>query len=112
MARLKKHELRKKGNREALIAVLGFMRLVTIVLQFYMLITKLITAKRGRRRQGFQINLPPNALQNQVDNLNRLVRGCDKHCHKQLRVNRHVFMRLCHLLTERGLADSRNVLVV
>ncbi|KAI8551067.1 hypothetical protein RHMOL_Rhmol06G0156400 [Rhododendron molle] len=54
----------------------------------------------------------PNYHQHQIDALNRLVHQSDKTCHAQLRVNRHTFMTLCHLLTENGLEAFRNVTVV
>ncbi|XP_057461120.1 uncharacterized protein LOC130751537 [Actinidia eriantha] len=76
-------------------------------LMLYMLI---MDFKRVQRRPCIRVD--PNVYQNQVDALNRLVRGGDKDCHGQLRVNRHTFMRLCHLLEENGLQNSREVTLV
>lgn len=104
MARLTTREQRKKASRKALVAVLCVMRVVNTTLMLYMLIMDLL---RFRQRPRIRVN--PNVYQNQVDALNRLVRGDDKNCHDQLRVNRHTFMRLCHLLEQRGLQDSRDV---
>ena len=51
----------------------------------------------------------PKCLPNQTNALNRLVCGDNKDCHDQLRVNRHIFMRLRHLLEENGLQKSGRV---
>ncbi|KAI8535543.1 hypothetical protein RHMOL_Rhmol10G0182300 [Rhododendron molle] len=50
----------------------------------------------------------PNYYKTQVDAMNRLVNGNEVDCHKQLRVNRHAFFRLCCLRRGVGLGDSRN----
>ncbi|XP_058190739.1 uncharacterized protein LOC131307981 isoform X1 [Rhododendron vialii] len=109
MARLTKRERRKKANRKTLLVVLCMMRVVNTVLQLYLLITDLI-AERHREKPHLRAN--PNYYQHQIDALNRLVRQSDTTCHNQLRVNRHTFMTLCHLLTQNGLEPSRNVTVV
>ncbi|KAI8551052.1 hypothetical protein RHMOL_Rhmol06G0154900 [Rhododendron molle] len=85
------------------------MRLVHTALSLYMLIIDLIN-ERARRRRRIRVN--PNVYQEQIDALNRLVNGSDTDCHDQLRVNRYTFMTLCHLLTQNGLEDSRNVTLV
>lgn len=109
MARITKHERRKKAKREALLGVLCIMRVVHVVIHFYLLIIDLI-GERPRERPRVGAN--PNFYQHQIDSLNRLVRGSDKDCHDQLRVNRHTFMTLCQLLEQGGLKNSRNVTVV
>ena len=111
MARLTKRERRKKANREALIAVLCFMNVVNSVIQLYMLIKDLIAERRRRRIRNPPLYAQPDIYQKQVDNLNALTRRSDTHCHEQLRVNRHVFFRLCLLLRQRGLEGTRNVTV-
>ena len=93
--------------RKVVLAMLCMMRVVNTTLMLYMLIMDFM---RVRRRPCIRVN--PNVYQNQVDALNRLVRGDDKDCHDQLRVNRHTFMRLCHLLEENGLQNSREVTLV
>ncbi|KAG5524475.1 hypothetical protein RHGRI_031216 [Rhododendron griersonianum] len=113
MARLTNHERRKKRNRKALLAMLCMMTVVNSVVQLYMLILDLIAERdRQRLRQKPHLRANPNSYQNQIDALNRLVHQNDKTCHDQLRVNRHTFMTLCHLLIENGLEPSRNVTVV
>ncbi|KAG5553694.1 hypothetical protein RHGRI_011551 [Rhododendron griersonianum] len=113
MARLTKRERRKKANRKTLVAVLCMMRVVNTVVQLYLLITDLIAERhRQRLRQKPHLRPNPNYYQHQIDALNRLVRQSDTTCHNQLRVNRHTFMTLCHLLTQNGLESSRNVTVV
>ena len=92
-----------------LIAVMCVMRTFNIVLQMYMLIREFI-GHRVECRPHILLNL--NVYQQQIDSLNRLVCSNDTIYHNQLRVNRHTFMRLCHLLMQRGLQDSRNVCVV
>ena len=108
MARLTIRERRKKRDRDVLIAVMCVMRTFNTVLQMYMLMREFICERVGLRPQ---ISLNPNVYQQQIDSLNRLVRSDDTTCHDQLRVNRHTFMRLCHLLMQRGLQDSRDVCV-
>ncbi|GFZ19898.1 hypothetical protein Acr_28g0006030 [Actinidia rufa] len=108
MARLTIRERRKKRDRDVLIAVMCVMRTFNTVLQMYMLIREFI----GQRiERSPHIPLNPNVYQQQIDSLNRLVHSDDTTCHDQLRVNRHTFMRLCNLLMQRGLQDSRDVCV-
>ena len=108
MARLTIRERRKKRDRDVLIAVMCVMRTFNTVLQMYMLIREFVGQMVERRPQ---IPLNSNVYQQQIDSLNRLVRSNDTTCHDQLRVNRHTFMRLCHLLMQRGIQDSRDVCV-
>ncbi|KAI8530456.1 hypothetical protein RHMOL_Rhmol11G0059800 [Rhododendron molle] len=52
----------------------------------------------------------PNPFQEQIDNINRLVRRSDVTCLEQLRMDRNCFMRLCNLIeTVGGLSHSRSV---
>ena len=95
-----------------MLAIICFMRVVNSIFQLYMLIMDLTAERVRRREQNPPLIEQPNVYQHQIDALNRLVHGSDKHCHEQLRVNRHVFMKLCHLLKQRGLEDSRNVTLV
>ncbi|KAI8531644.1 hypothetical protein RHMOL_Rhmol11G0152300 [Rhododendron molle] len=113
MARLTNRERRKKRNSKALLAMLCMMTVVNSVLQLYLLIMDLIAERdRQRIRHKPHLRANPNYFQHQIDALNRLVHQSDTTCHNQLRVNRHTFMTLCHLLTENGLEPSRNVTVV
>ena len=107
MARLTKRE-RRKFKRKVVVAAICFMRVVNTTLMLYMLVMDLI-AERFRRRP---IRMDPNVYQRQIDALHMVVGRSDKDCHNLLRVNRHTFMRLIHLLEERGLQNSRNVNVV
>ncbi|XP_057491345.1 uncharacterized protein LOC130777068 [Actinidia eriantha] len=108
MARLSICERRKKRDRDVLIAVMCVIRTSNNVIQMYMLIREFF----GQRVNcGSHIPFNPNVYQQQIDSLNRLVRSDDTTCHDQLRVNRHTFMRLCHLLMQIGLQDSRDVCV-
>ncbi|XP_057491383.1 uncharacterized protein LOC130777124 [Actinidia eriantha] len=108
MARLTIREQRKKRNRDVFIAVMCVMRTFNTILQMYMLIREFM-GQRVERSPHIPLN--PNVYQQQIDSLNRLVHSDDTTCHDQLRVNRHTFMRLCHLLMQRGLQDSRDVCV-
>ncbi|KAI8552201.1 hypothetical protein RHMOL_Rhmol06G0247500 [Rhododendron molle] len=113
MARLTNRERRKKTNRKALLAALCMMRVLNNVIQLYLLITELIAERnRQRLRQKPHLRANPNVYQSQLDALNRLVRGNDKTCHANLRVNKHTFMTLCQLLIQNGLEPSRHVTVV
>ncbi|GFY88814.1 ribosomal protein PSRP-3/Ycf65 [Actinidia rufa] len=108
MARLTICERRKKRDRDVLIAVMCVIRTSNNVIQMYMLMREFF----GQRVNcGSHIPFNPNVYQQQIDSLNRLVRSDDTTCHDQLRVNRHTFMRLCHLLMQIGLQDSRDVCV-
>ena len=95
-----------------MLAVICFMRVVNSVFQLYLLIKDLTDEMVRRRERNTPLIERPNIYQQQIMSLNRLVNGSDKHCHDNLRVNRHVFMKLCLLLKQRGLEDSRNVTVV
>ncbi|XP_057469660.1 protein ALP1-like [Actinidia eriantha] len=107
MARLMHRERRRQSMRKVVLAMLCMMRVMNTTLMLYMFIMDFMMLPR---KPCIRVN--PNVYQNQVDALNRLVRGDDKDCHDQLRVNRHTFMRLCHLLEENGLKNSREVTLV
>lgn len=52
----------------------------------------------------------PNPFEDQVKNINRLVRSSDINCIEQLRMDRNCFMRLCNLIESVGkLSHSRSV---
>ena len=66
-----------------------------------------LQAALGRLQNGETITKGPYPFQAQKDHLNRLVRGSDKNCHDQLRMNGYTFMRLCCLVRNVGLVDSK-----
>ena len=57
------------------------------------------------------VDKSPHPFQTQLDHLNRLMRYNDVDCHDQLRMNKHTFTRLCTLLREVGLCDSKYVVL-
>ncbi|GFS46129.1 hypothetical protein Acr_00g0100280 [Actinidia rufa] len=80
MARLMHRERRRQSMRKVVLAMLCMMRVMNTTLMLYMFIMDFMMV---RRKPCIRVN--PNVYQNQVDALNRLVRGDDKDCHDQLR---------------------------
>ena len=63
---------------------------------FFVILTVILESHLVRDRTP---RLQTNPLRQQIDYLNRLVSQSDVICVDQLRVDRHCFMCLCHLLT-------------
>ncbi|KAI8525642.1 hypothetical protein RHMOL_Rhmol13G0246100 [Rhododendron molle] len=103
MPRLNRKQKRRREEQEGFMALHAFMNAVIGVFRLYLFIMSTILHRRP------ELSPNPDFYQTQVNNINRLVRGNDVDCHDQLRVNRHIFMRLCCLVRGVGLRDSRNV---
>ncbi|KAI8572656.1 hypothetical protein RHMOL_Rhmol01G0216500 [Rhododendron molle] len=91
MPRLNKQQKRRRARARGLMALHAIMNAVIGVFGLYLFIMS--TFRRPEPRPGL---LNPNFYQSHINNINRLVRGNDVDYHKQLRVNRQTFFRLCY----------------
>ena len=103
-----KNKRKTDDDIEAFVVVKQLFSAINYACGFYIVI---LYAALDRYQNNYELIRGPNPFKEQFDHMNRLVKNCDKNCHDQLRMNRQAFVRLCALLRNVGLSDSKFIVV-